>query len=178
MWHLYNHQQISKDELRYRRFREAFGAVGVSINFDVDQFGEDYIEQCTRMPHVFEGAHEMLAHVSKKYIIAIITNGFMEATLNKMTHSGLMDYFIPDHIIITEQLGVQKPHKKVFETALSLTNGYAHNAVMVGDNLDSDIGGAYNAGICPVWFNPYSEEQILYQNLVEINNLKALMDYI
>ncbi|MDZ4757507.1 MAG: YjjG family noncanonical pyrimidine nucleotidase [Bacteroidota bacterium] len=178
MWQLYNYQKITKDELRYRRFREAFGKVGVDINFDVDQFGEDYIELCTRMPHVFENAHEILDHASKKYTVAIITNGFLEATYNKLEHSGLMAYFKPEHILITENIGVQKPHKKVFETALLQTNGKAQHALMVGDNIDSDIGGAYNSGICPVWFNPYHEEQTLYQNLVEINELKSLMNYI
>ncbi len=178
MWHLYNHQLISKDELRFRRFREAFAAVGIPIDFDVDKFGEDYMELCPRMQHVFDGAHEILTHASKKYIIAIITNGFIEATYNKMNYSGLMAYFKPENIIITENLGVQKPHKKVFETALSHTNGLAQNALMVGDNMDSDIVGAYNAGIFPIWFNPHREEQFQHENLIEINTLKKLMDYI
>lgn len=178
MWHLYNHQKISKDELRYRRFREAFGAVGVNINFDVDLFGDEYVEHCTRMPHIFEGVHEVLAHASQKYTIAIITNGFLEATFNKMNHSGLMPYFKEEHIIITEKIGVQKPHKIVFETALTITNGLASNALMVGDNIDSDVVGAYNAGIYPIWFNPHHEEQRIHDNMIEINYLKKLMDYI
>lgn len=178
MWQLYNHHRISKDELRFRRFREAFGHVGIELRFDVDAFGDEYVEQCTRMPHVFDGVHDLLQYASEKYSIAIITNGFLEATHHKLKHSGLHEYFKKEYVFITENIGFQKPHPKVFEVALELTGGVADHSVMVGDNLESDIGGAYRAGICPIWFNPHKEAQHAYENLLEVNDLSGLKQYI
>lgn len=44
-----------------------------------------------------------------------------------------------------------KPHRSIFEAALSAAGVGAHEALMVGDSLRADVGGAIGAGMRAVW---------------------------
>ena len=51
-------------------------------------------------------------------------------------------------------VGHKKPAKEIFDYTLQLGGFDNHEAIMVGDNLLTDISGAANAGIDAVHFNP------------------------
>ena len=52
-----------------------------------------------------------------------------------------------------------KPDPSIFEHALSLLNIEKEQALMVGDNLMTDILGAKRAGIKSVWINRHDKER-------------------
>ena len=62
----------------------------------------------------------------------------------------LEDYF--DVIVISEEVGIEKPDKQVFQVALDKLGVEAQNAVMVGNRIDADIVGANRIGMKSVWF--------------------------
>ena len=56
--------------------------------------------------------------------------------------------------MISEEVGVAKPHRDIFEHALTIMGRpQRDNVLMVGDNPDSDILGGINAGLDTCWFN-------------------------
>ena len=54
--------------------------------------------------------------------------------------------------VISDEIGVAKPHPEIFEAALrGLGDPPRSQVIMVGDNLVADIGGAANVGLETVW---------------------------
>ena len=82
----------------------------------------------------------------------ILSNGFREVQYKKIENSGLKPYF--DKIILSDEIGVNKPHADFFMHALKKTNANRSHTLMIGDSWDADIVGAYNSNIDQLWFNP------------------------
>ena len=101
--------------------------------------------------HVIHGALEVLAAIRKEaYKVAMIANGDSAGARNIIEATGLQDCF--DAIIISEEVGIEKPCHGIFEAALAKLGVKAENAVMVGNRIDADILGANRLGMKSVWF--------------------------
>jgi len=101
---------------------------------------------------VIEGAFEILQKLTKAgYKIALIAND-EDATSarNIVTSTGLKEYF--DAIVVSGELGIEKPDRRIFKAALNVLGVKAENAVMVGNRVDTDIVGANRLGMVSVWF--------------------------
>ncbi len=55
------------------------------------------------------------------------------------------------HVVISEEVGVDKPAPKIFEEALRRVKASPADAVMVGDRLELDISPALALGMKAVW---------------------------
>lgn len=55
------------------------------------------------------------------------------------------------HVVISEEVGVDKPAPKIFHEALRRVNAMPAEAVMVGDRLELDISPALALGMRAVW---------------------------
>jgi len=55
-----------------------------------------------------------------------------------------------DFVVTSGQVGVAKPHPKIFQVALGTAGTNPDEVVHVGDQLVSDVDGAISAGIIPV----------------------------
>ena len=82
----------------------------------------------------------------------ILSNGFREVQDKKLRNSGLAPYFT--RMILSEDAGIQKPHKGIFDFALINTNSRRSETLMIGDCFEADIFGAHQSKIDQLWFNP------------------------
>lgn len=174
-WKLYRDEKISKEELRLGRLKDTF----VKLNHKVDiQLIEDlsigYIDVLPNNNQLFEGTHEILEHLYVNYKLHIITNGFNEVQSKKIKNSGLTKYF--DKIITSEDAGVKKPNRVIFEYALDLTNAVSEESVMIGDNWEADIMGAKDAGLDVIFCN--FNEQPVSENIKSVTNLVEIKRYL
>lgn len=94
----------------------------------------------------------ILEIINKNTKTAIISNGGTYSQRAKIKKTGLDRIF--DVIIISDEVGVEKPSSQIFTLALQAVNVEPMKALFVGDNLKNDIGGCQNAGIKGIWFNP------------------------
>jgi putative hydrolase of the HAD superfamily len=148
---LYREGKIAKEDLRNKRFIDLFDEVNAEYDLDfVDLFATEFLAVCPRLPHLIEGAREILEQTKGNYTHVILTNGFIEVQGFKMAAAEIEHYF--STIVYSEEAGVRKPHAAIFELALQRANCNAEEALMIGDDWDADILGARNAGIDQVFF--------------------------
>lgn len=172
-WTLYRDGKIQKHELRYQRFLEAFAYFGMTVDQRyAEDFAASYLAICPLKKHVFPGTFEVLDHLKANYPLHIITNGFKEVQDIKLNASGLGNYF--DVVLCSEDVGVNKPHPKVFHRAFELAGTSNFESVMIGDTLEADILGAENVGMKSIFFNP--EKEVVETKSKQIYHLADLIE--
>jgi putative hydrolase of the HAD superfamily len=152
LWEEFNAGRISKDQLRFRRFREVFRDFGELEDEFFEQFGEDYLHRCPKKGNLLPYAKEVLDYLSRRYEMHIITNGFEEIQYQKMYHAGIDSYF--KEVITSDKTGCRKPEKRMFSYAMEKVNCKPEQCIMIGDNLKADMLGASNSQIDHVFYNP------------------------
>ncbi len=113
-------------------------------------------------------------------LLGIITDGNPIKQWEKILRLELDAYF--DEVLISDFVGVKKPHPKIFRKALGKFNVKADEALMVGDRLYSDIYGAKQVGMHTVWFKygKYANREKDYIKYADftIEDLKELPEII
>ena len=175
LWDQYDRGLLHRDVIRNERFHKILLALGVNDYEMSLALSHEYIEISPKKKNLIEGCKETLDYLHPKYPMVIVTNGFDEIQSTKLSSSGIDHYF--KGIITSARAGHKKPAKEIFEFALSETNVSPHEAIMIGDNLLTDIAGAVNAKIDTVFFNP---NKIQHQTVVshEIETLRELMNFL
>jgi putative hydrolase of the HAD superfamily len=150
-WRLYRLNEITKEELRYQRLKEAFDSVNYLAEDQlINEIADLYILKLSEQKHLFDGSVELLNYLKPKYKLHIITNGFQEIQAKKMFNSGISDYFITT--TTSEDVMLKKPHPKVFLHAMQKAKASAEESIMIGDNLEADIFGALDVGMDAIYF--------------------------
>lgn len=98
----------------------------------------------------YDGAIETIAWFrSQGFLLGLMTNGAGPAQRAKIERFGLAAYF--ERVVIEGELGVGKPHPRVFETLLSALDVGPDETWAIGDNLEADVRGAMRVGLHGVW---------------------------
>jgi len=172
-WARYHNGGVTKEKLRHGRFYDTLKEFKIEDAVLAEIMAESYVTISPKMTALFPDAMEVLKYLQGKYKMHLITNGFAEVQWIKIENSGLKPFF--EHIIISEEVGTQKPDKAIFEIAMDRAATHASECIMIGDNYNTDIVGAQNAGMDQVFFNPLKNrrrEPVTY----EIRELKELME--
>ncbi|MNK28061.1 Pyrimidine 5'-nucleotidase YjjG [compost metagenome] len=176
LWNQYGSGKLSKEELRDNRFKKALAHHGIHDEELARKMSDGYIDLSPQQTALFPGAIEMLDELKgEDYRLHIITNGFKEVQHIKLKNSGISDYF--DLVLCSEEIGVTKPHREIFQEAQRITACKTEHAVMVGDDFKADIIGALNAGWTAIHFDPevkYKKER----NVPRIRKLSEIPELI
>ncbi|MBE2895933.1 pyrimidine 5'-nucleotidase [Pasteurellaceae bacterium HPA106] len=174
LWAQYNQGQITAAQLQTTRFAELAAKLRVSAEALNHQFLLKMAEICQPLPGVVEMLECLRAHDVK---LGIITNGFTALQQLRLERTGLAHHFA--FVAISEQVGVAKPHKGIFDYALTQAGVRDKSAVlMVGDSLETDIQGAMNAGLSCCWFNPKAVQNEVYPLTFEIRAMDELVSIV
>ncbi|MCD6355027.1 MAG: YjjG family noncanonical pyrimidine nucleotidase [Prolixibacteraceae bacterium] len=151
LWADYRHKKVGKKELIRKRFQQTFDELGIAKT-DPEQMNTFYLHEMPKQNILIEGALETLDYLkSKKYLMFIITNGFMEVQYKKLKNSGLSPFF--QKVFISEDIKAPKPNYEIFEYAIKSANAPKTKSLMIGDDWESDILGALNFGIDAIYLN-------------------------
>jgi putative hydrolase of the HAD superfamily len=155
LWDLYRRNEIKKDLLRVKRFTLSLEELGLDRPWIANQMADEYVKRTTEHAYLFPGTMELLAYLKEKnYVLSVMTNGFKEVQYPKIARSGLGPYF--EYIFISEEIGYNKPDRRIFEFALKKMNASPTEVLFVGDDYEVDIEGAADAGMDQVFFNPHT----------------------
>ena len=86
-----------------------------------------------------------------RYRLALLSNGASDLQREKIVGSGLDSWF--PTLVISGDLEVRKPEPAYFRIALDRLGIRADEAVMIGNSLKNDVGGAQSVGIFAVWLD-------------------------
>ena len=160
LWSRYSKGEITRDYLIVERFRRPLSEgheIDVTEAFCLE-VGDCFLDFCSSKPGVIEGAHELMDYLKQRgYRMHMTSNGFHEVQYKKLAACGLRDYF--DTIILSEDAGANKPSPLYFDYALKTSGAMRQTTLMIGDNLQSDILGALNAGLDAMLFNRWAINQ-------------------
>ena len=145
--------RIGLDDARRERFRRVFGALDVTLDdASVDAVASAYRSGYMTARRALDGAADLLLALRPHARVAIVTNNLLEEQQDKLAYCGLTA--LVDELVASEDVGISKPDRGIFDIALRRLGVGAAEAVMVGDSWANDIAGAAAAGIRPIWFNP------------------------
>ena len=142
---------ITQEKLKIERFRRFINKI--EMNFDENEVASTYMKYLGEGSFLFEGAIELIEDLSNKYTLSIVTNGLTIVQERRIKKSVIAKYF--KDIVISEEVGIAKPHPDIFEHAISNLGEFKKDEIlMIGDNLSSDIRGGINYNIDTCWYNP------------------------
>jgi putative hydrolase of the HAD superfamily len=172
LWKKYGKGKITKEQLRTMRFEKTFFKMGLNNKELIQYFSDEYIAVSPLQKQLFPHTIETLEALKKEgYRMHIITNGFKEVQQTKLDNCNLTPYF--EHIISSEEIGINKPDYRIFNYALQLAQSKAQDSVMIGDDINVDIIGAERAGMHAIHFDPEKRIKRSKQD-TRINDLAEL----
>ncbi len=152
LWQDFEAGAIDREALKVERFRQFLHELG-SDGSDPAKFGKRYLEHLGEAGFMIDGAREILDELAENWTLALLTNGFSQVQKTRIAKTDTGKYF--DTIVISEEVGCQKPQKQIFDLLLErLHHTDRKDVLIIGDSLSSDIQGGINAGIDTCWYNP------------------------
>ncbi|HWR28640.1 MAG TPA: HAD family hydrolase [Negativicutes bacterium] len=122
-------------------------------------------------------AMEVLREIGRNRSIALVSNFDYAPYVHRlMARWDLEPLF--DTILVSDAVGVKKPHPEIFEQALRELELTASQTIHVGDSRE-DIEGAVGAGIRPVWIDRQCKDRWRAQpesDVTRISSLTELLD--
>jgi putative hydrolase of the HAD superfamily len=116
LWRQYRAGEIDRQTLIVDRFRYMLRPMGIEDTQSVLAVNNDFLQRTTTKTRLVPGAIELLEYLRPSYRMYILSNGFREVQDKKLRNSGLAPYFT--RMILSEDAGIQKPHKGIFDFAL------------------------------------------------------------
>lgn len=175
LWYLYDRGLIDSEVIRAERFKQILEPFHIHDATLIGTLSKEYLHSCPKKNTLMPFAIEVLEYLVSKYSLTVVTNGFEEIQNLKLASGDLHKYF--KHIITSQKAGHKKPAREIFEFALSQNAARHHEAVMIGDNLVTDIGGARNASIDAIFFNPEenSHNENVHREITSLDQLKHML---
>jgi len=156
LWEEYGRGDIDRHELHQRRFSETLGELGLDEKMQ-EEAGKVYMNYYRNHWEWIDGAKDAYDKIAKKYEVGIITNGFAETQRLKIDQFQLGE--TARQIVISEDVGVMKPHPKIFDHSTELAGVNRDEILYVGDSFTSDVTGGAKAGWKVAWYTRSPIEQ-------------------
>lgn len=109
-------------------------------------------EQAAFFPGALEALTALKAH---GVLMALVTNGDARTQRAKVERFALAPLF--DHVQIEGEAGFGKPEVEAYRHALQALGVEAHEAWMVGDNLEWEVAAPQRLGIYSIWHDHLGE---------------------
>jgi putative hydrolase of the HAD superfamily len=123
----------------------------------------------------FDGAVEFIKKLKSMGVkISLCTDMTAHIQYRKIKKLGL-DHLI-DFMVTSEETGLEKPARVMFELALQKLNVDAADTAFFGDSLERDIEGAARVGITPFWYNDRGIFQNTNVPCIEVNSYWDIID--
>lgn len=155
-WRLYSQAKVSREELQRNRFELTLKELGMDES-RYEEVGNYYMQAYRNHWRWISGAREAYYEIAEKYPVGILTNGFAETQRLKFEAFDL--YESAKATVISEEVGVLKPHPDVFAHATEQAGVDRDDILYVGDSFNSDVEGGTQFGWNVAWYTQNGKPQ-------------------
>lgn len=134
---------------RHEAWLAGLAAFGINDAAFADELAAAYQTERRARHELFAEVPAVLESLHGRYRLAIVTNGVPDIQFDKLRATGIERHF--ERVVVSSEFGVGKPDPRMFVAAIERLDVAAAEAVMVGNSLRRDIGGAHAAGIRAIW---------------------------
>ena len=176
LWRRLDLGEISREALVVERFALFDRAMGGSR--DAAALNRFYLDRLSEGAELLPGAEALCRSLAPRATLALVTNGVARAQRGRLARSALAGLF--PYVFISEEVGWQKPQREFFShvcSAMAIRD--RRRAVVIGDNLVSDVQGGLQSGLDAVLFNPNGlPNPTQVRPTWEARSFSALEDYL
>jgi putative hydrolase of the HAD superfamily len=108
-----------------------------------------YLERMSARGDLRPGSRQVLRRLSRGFRLATVTNGIDRVARSRLAVAGIDGYF--DSIVTSQGCGFAKPDPRIVFHALESLGVGPKEAVLVGDDPESDGRAAARAGVRFLW---------------------------
>lgn len=149
-WKMLEKKEISREECITLRWTSFFSHFNINVN--PKDINELYFNNLKNGGYLIKDAAIFLKEINTLGLpIYAVTNGATIVQKSRLEKSGILKYL--KKVYISEEISLTKPDKAFFDYVLKDINLKNDEAIMLGDSLTSDIAGALNAKIKPIWLD-------------------------
>ena len=174
---LMNHRQLtltaaSHSRLFYfQKMLELIGAFDIAECLQVDdQYWHFFLSTIKPEPH----AMEMLSEIQVPK--CVVTDFTAEPQFKKLMRLE-MDPWI-DHLVTSEEAGVEKPHPFIYMLALNKLGMKPNEVIMIGDSYEKDCLGASALGIDSILYKGDASKQDLTKGITVLSNFHDIIHWL
>jgi len=138
--------ETNLERLRLAAFRRTVARLRLPDNGLAEHLNAFYLERRFEHVELYPDVLPALTHLRKTYTLGLLSNGNGYPERSGLAHMFSTVVFSQDH-------GVEKPDRRLFEIAAAQIDRVAVEIAMVGDSLANDVAGARNAGWRGIWLN-------------------------
>lgn len=170
----------SSSHCRFIYFKHLFENFNIDFKY-LDSLHSKYWNEFYSKIKLNEGVLDLLNFLKKINIKTCLLTDFDTIhQFKKLENLGILEYF--ENIITSQEIGVDKPNSKMFQSALRKMNLKSNEVIMIGDNYQKDILGAIKNNIYSFWFNNENNENNktleIFENYIEFSNFETLVTFI
>ncbi len=132
-------------------WRGALAKTGVQDHELARALEREYIRVRRSKETIDPEAEPLLRSLAVGHRLALVTNGAGDVQREKLSRTPFGPYFAA--IVVSAEVGVGKPDPRIFTLTADRLGVAPGDAVMVGDSLVRDVGGAKSAGMPAVWID-------------------------
>ena len=163
---------------RQTSWERALGAFDIEDAPFASQLSLEFRRQREQRHVLFDDTLPILNALHGRVKLGLMTNGLSCLQHEKILGSRLAPFF--DAMVVAGDIGAAKPDPRVFHALLERLQVRADQAVMVGNSISGDIGGAQGVGMEAILIHRgeiHGRDDSITPDLV-IEDLMAAMDYL
>ena len=146
--------EISMDEMNIYRYCKGFADAGLELSAqDALEFQKTYQEALKKIicTPVMKQVLDTCADLAEG--MGILTNGPSDKQRGKIAALGIAPWFPDDMIIVSGEVGTDKPEPDIFRIAEKISDRTGNELLYIGDSPELDIIPAAELGWKTIWFN-------------------------
>lgn len=181
VFHLTENGTLALDDMRIYRIKEALNDFSYTISTaDASAFQKSYHDYQGKITLKQEIMDILVSLEQRNVPIAILTNGPTDHQKRKIKQLGLEELIVKERVFISEEIGVAKPDKGIFQQIEETFDRPASDFIYIGDSYENDVVGSKGADWSCIWLNKYQRKipQSAVQPNYELANYVELAEKI
>jgi len=120
-------------------------------DFTISSLLRDFESRLHEFINIDPALHHLLAAITRDSHVAITSNGSGAFQRKKLASLKINRWI--SGVFISGETGCKKPDKAFFETVLNRSDCKPEEAIIIGDDPDTDMAGGINAGLDTCWIS-------------------------